>query len=666
MHFFLKYIFLIVAFTFSAFAADTPGQQLSNKLGTGNNPHLLLYLSANGPNWGKFAIDYGTSGNAPWSSNPSINWSSWDVKDTDQNYYGTITLKSDGNSIQWDNYVGGSGGYYLDGIHLDPIGNNTYQLTVDKIYPQGGGGPFPDAPLATPMVYPGTSQPIVLSVQGNQIVNDRGDSILIKGLVRPSLEWSATGQYLSVQDLSNIANWKSSGVVADSNAIRLDLYQGFWLNSQPVTAQGSYKQIINAIVYYATQLGMAVILDLHWTNAGYQSPMANLDSITFWTQVASDYKDFGTVMFELYNEPYGITPQVWLNGDSTYAGFQQLYNAVRGQGANNICIIGGLDYAYDLSFVGPSFKVNGTNIVYCSHPYNNKGEPGYTGPGGTFDQNYQGIFLGNFPLIFTEFGVNQASYFPTGYEPIYTSILNYANSHNIHYTGFAWWVEEGDPQFPALIQDWDGTALYGGIDVHNDMVNHPPTPLPGSTVTFLEIRAISDIFQTTTLFDASDFNGKRYCWNFGDGSSTCTSTAKTSHNYATTGSYVVSLSVIQGNETTKTSRTIKVGANKIPIQTFTVCPPKHLQGKQTISKKGTIKNKLKWDGSQSTDCLPATDFLVLDTKKKKLVAKVIFNKTNTYQTEIKTNKKGKTTYAIIAIDRNGNRSQAKTITIGEK
>jgi len=653
--------FLFLAFTCSVWAVGTTGQQLANFLGTGSNPRLVLELSANGPNWGAFTIDYQGVGNVPWSSNSAINWSSWDVKDTanPQNYYGTITLTSDGTTVVWNNYVGGSGGYYLDGIHLTfNSAISAFQLTVDKIFPQGGGGsgPFPNAPSATPAVYPGTSQPIILQVTGDQIVNDKGDPILLKGLVRPSLEWSATGQYLSTQDLSNIANWNSGGTEASSNVIRLDLFQGFWLNSGPVTQIGSYKQIINAIVYYSVQLGMAVILDLHWTTAGFQSPMANLDSITFWQQVATDYKDFGTVLFELYNEPYGITTDVWLNGNSIYAGFQQLYDAVRGTGAQNICIIGGLDYAYDLSFVSESFKVNGTQIVYCSHPYNNKGQPGYAGEGGTFSQNYQGI-LGNFPLIFTEFGVNQASYFPTGYSPIYTSIIQYANANKINYTGFAWWVQEGDPQFPALIQDWEGTALFGGINVHTDMVAFPGTPLPGGASKLDSFLAIPGLVSSRTRFDASNLGSGTFCWEFGDGSSQCTPGSQSSHIYALPGTYVVTLTITNGSDSSKkvSSKTIKVESSLLPTTCSPVCQPKDLKVRQ-IRKFHGFKNIIKWKNPKTSQfCLNPASYLVFrDQELTNLVTKIPAHRSAKFY-KVKDNVKHKRkTYTVVAVDKDGN------------
>lgn len=665
-------------FSFFAFFCNfhveaASGQQLANYLGTGSNPRLQLQLSSNGPNWGAFTIDYQQLGNVPWSSDSSSNWSSWNVHDTasPSNYYGTITLTSDGNTVQWNNYVAGTNGYYLGGINLSyNSGASAYQLTVDTIYTPGGGGgtgPFPDAPPATPAVYPGTNQPIVLQVSGDRIVNDKGEPVLLKGLVRPSLEWSATGQYLSTQDFSNIANWNSGGAIARSNVVRLDLFQGYWLNSGPATQIGSYKQIINAIIYYSIKLGMAVILDLHWTQAGSQSAMANQDSLTFWQQVASDYAGFGTVLFELYNEPFGITTDVWLNGDSTYVGYQQLYDAVRGAGAQNICIIGGLDYAYDLSFVNQNFKVNGTNIVYCSHPYNSKGQPGYQGEGGTFQQNYQGI-LGNFPLIFTEFGTNSASYFPTGYEQIYSSILEFVNANNVHYIGFAWWAQSSDPQFPCLIQDWNGTPLYGGINIHNDLLQNPGTSLGGISSIFDSFEAELKPVGIPINFDASKLVTGLFCWDFGDATAQCTITPTVYHAYSTPGTYVVTLTIQQeGQQVYKTSRIIEVSPADSPQTNILVCPPRDVETKRVVKAHGKAVNVITWKGPKlKSDCEHPVHYLVFKGQNlTDLIAEVRTpNRKGVYKIKDKIKRRENIAYTIVAVDQNGNRSLPVTVRIG--
>jgi len=658
-------LFLLVA---HPLAAIVSGQQLANYMGTGSNPRLQLILASNGPNWNSYTIDYQQIGNVPWSSDSSENWSSWNVFDTatPPNYYGTITLTSDGSSVQWSDYVAGSNGYYLDGVNFSyNNGILAYQLTVNSVISPGGGGgggegPFPNAPLASPAVYPGTSQPITLQVNGDQIVTDQGDPVLLKGIVRPSLEWSPTGQYLSTQDLSNIANWKSNGSIARSNVIRLDLYQGYWLDSGPVTEMGSYKQIVNAIVYYSTQLGMAVILDLHWIVPGQQSPMADADSLTFWQQVATDYASFGTVLFELFNEPYGIDTNTWLNGGSyqgnSYVGYQQLYDAVRGTGAQNICIIGGLDYAYDLSFVNPSYKVNGTNIVYNSHPYNTKGQANYTGPGGTFQQNYQGI-IGNFPLMFTEFGANSPSYYPTGFDSVYSGILNYANANNVHYSAFAWWVQIGDPAFPALIEDWDGTALYGGNNVHTDLIQHPGTFVEGVENAFRAFKSKRKLDSLNIKFNGSRLGPGTYCWDFGDASGQCTARPTISHLYPRPGAYAVRLTVLrQGLPALTVSKTIQVHSNAPPF--VSTCSPRDARIMQ-VKCLNEVVNTITWKAPNPAEfCAAPAYYLVFrDQNLDSLVARVdVSDKNGKYKVKDKLSRKVKTTYSIIAVDQNGNRS----------
>jgi hypothetical protein len=444
-------------------ASYAKGAQLANYIGTGS-PKLVLELGDNGPKWKSFTIDYQQLGAIPYSSEKGKDWSSWNVKDTAGHYYGTITLISNGTEVSFKDYKGGEG-YYLEGVHFSyNKAVQAFQLTADKIYPPQGDGPFPDAPIAIPAVYPGTKDPVNLSVKGTSIVNDKGKTIILKGMVRPSLEWNKQGEYLSEADILAMKKW---GI----NTIRLDLNQNYWFKSGPKTEQGSYKQIIDAIIYYATKNDMAVILDLHWVEDGHQSPMANKKSIDFWKEVANEYKNFGTVIFELYNEPETITKEVWLHGDTKFAGYKELYDAVRSTDAKNICIVNGVDWGYDLSFVNSQFHVEGYNIVYGSHPYNEKGQT----PQG-FNPSFEGV-VGTYPLIFTEFGVNEKKYFPTDYLRIYKNILRYVNDHQVSYTGFAWWVDKDQPNFPALISDWSGTPINGGINIKDDMAVHAPTSL---------------------------------------------------------------------------------------------------------------------------------------------------------------------------------------------
>lgn len=454
-------------------------QKMYNYVGTGENPKITLVLSANGAGDAPYSIPYGESNYLPIDQDPNKKWSVWNLYDEDNNYYGAVTLDVDKNGIYYyKQYVNPNTGYAIDlpALVWDES-QQAYQMSVGAIYqPQQNDSPFPDSPLATPAISKTTEELYFLTTVEGKLCDPNGNFIQLKGLVRPSLEWNPSGQYLSATDIDNIATWHG-------NALRLDLNQTFWLNSASVDTIGSYKQIIDAIIYHATENGMVTILDLHWTGTDGQTPMANKDSIRFWQEVADYYKNFGQVIFELYNEPYGISKDVWLNGGEgsdkqTYVGYQQLYDAVRSTGAKNPVIIAGLDYGYDLSFVNKEFCVNGDNIIYCTHPYNDKGADNYQGPGGSLDNNTKGI-LGYWPLIMTEFGNNQTQAYqaPTTYQAAYIQAINFCEQWGLSYTDYSWWVENGNPSFPCSIANWKGKPLNGGEYVYADMQKNPATIL---------------------------------------------------------------------------------------------------------------------------------------------------------------------------------------------
>jgi aryl-phospho-beta-D-glucosidase BglC (GH1 family) len=229
-------------------------------------------------------------------------------------------------------------------------------------------------------------------------------------------------------------------------------------------------------VTWAEQAGLDVILDLHWSDQGNlaispaaaQQCMADVNSVTFWTQVATQFMNDGHVSFELYNEPHDVAWSVWLNGGMSESagvsscganfmvvGMQTLYNTVRATGAKNLVIIGGLQYAYDLSGVANT-PVSGYNIVYATHPYNQPNKQPANWPAGF------GYLTTMYPVMATEFGdVTSCS---GSYN---TSLISYAGMNNMSWSAWAWFdVTSGNPcSFPALISDWAGTPTTCGAVV---------------------------------------------------------------------------------------------------------------------------------------------------------------------------------------------------------
>ena len=283
-------------------------------------------------------------------------------------------------------------------------------------------------------------------VDGNTIYDSGGRPHLFHGLDRPSLEWNPVGEMLSSQDFQLMASWRS-------NVVRISLNQDSWLQNT-----SNYQATVDQVVQWSEQSGQDAILDLHWSDKGQlgsgagQQIMADANSVTFWQQVAAKYKADGRVIFELYNEPHDVTWDVWLSGGSAggfqVAGMQQLYDAVRGAGADNLVVVGGLNFAFDLSGV-PSHRVSGYNIAYATHPYAVTGrEPD------KWDASF-GFLAATDPIIVTEFGTFDCS---TDY---YSMLLAYANQHAISWTAWAWY--NGGCGFPAVIADWSGTPNAPGM-----------------------------------------------------------------------------------------------------------------------------------------------------------------------------------------------------------
>jgi endoglucanase len=286
-------------------------------------------------------------------------------------------------------------------------------------------------------------------VVGNTVCTPAGKAHLFHGVDRDSMEFSVTGQYLSAKDFQAMGAWHA-------NVVRVALNQDYWLSGSP-TYSSDYAPLVDQVVQWAHAAGLDVILDLHWSDTGdfmvkpAQQFMADMHSVQFWSEVAGRYKGDGRVFFELYNEPNGIPPEVWLSGGPSgsvpsfqVAGMQQLYDTVRAAGANNLVIAGGLDYAFDLSFV-QTMPVQGYNIMYATHPYNNSTE---SQPGNW--AYYWGDLAATKPVIVTEFGDGTGSCSPVWDQ----TLIPYADSVNASWTAWAWWV--GGCKYPSLLTSGRG------------------------------------------------------------------------------------------------------------------------------------------------------------------------------------------------------------------
>lgn len=369
-----------------------------------------------------------------------------------------------------------------------------------------------------------------LKISGNQIVTASGGcTVRLKGVDMSGLEFSVQGDG-SGAPTTNIAGNTMTDYVAlateavnvwHANCIRLPINQDYWCGCSNTrgTPNAGYQAEIQAVVNYCNTNNVYLDLDLHWSGtyggtsatapcsggnswgtALGQQNMPDWNAVTFWGLVANTawIKNNPAVMFDLYNEPHDVSWSVWRNGGSTGSspsqtpGLQQLLTTVRGVGANNVCIAGGLNWAFDLTGVvgqsgdGINYSLtdsSGNGVLYASHCYDNK--TGGSSTVGTAWDPYVTIATSAVPVIIEEFGPG------TGYSSDNSNAnwtnsaltwINGTNNKNYVYSATAW-AFSADVG-PTLLSSFGGfptTSYFGGpVSTWLYQLNETPTPNCGS------------------------------------------------------------------------------------------------------------------------------------------------------------------------------------------
>jgi endoglucanase len=346
-------------------------------------------------------------------------------------------------------------------IQLNSLANaqpNGFDCFVDDVHFLRTPTPRAAAPRNVTTVNGHTIAPGGYYTEGNQIFDSTGAVHVFKGIARPSFEFDPAGIGITREDIQRM---RAKG----ANVIRYSLSEGYWLSTHPQFNR-NYQAYVDRAVQWTLQSGMDAIIDLHWSGSPVadQEQMASRQSITFWQQVAQKYAGDGRVIFELYNEPHDVSATVWRNGDGQFAGMQEMYNAVRTAGANNLVLAGGLDFAYNLESVLPAQQLAGVNIGYVTHPYRFKNPPP--------PQGYDGV-AASVPIVATEFGDADVG----GIGPndcgtaTYTSSIDDFTRRGMSWTAWAWTVAESRCAFPSLIDKYDGTPTPPGQVVFQAMQN---------------------------------------------------------------------------------------------------------------------------------------------------------------------------------------------------
>ncbi len=330
-----------------------------------------------------------------------------------------------------------------------------------------------------------------LHVAGNTLLNGAGQVVRLHGVNRSGTEYACIqgwGIFDGPSDAASvqaIASWHT-------NAVRVPLNEDCWLdvNGAPAAySGGNYQTAIINYVDLLNSYGLAAILDLHWNAPGTQQatgqqPMPDQDHApAFWQSVATTFKGNSSVVFDLYNEPYPDNNQIstaawqcWLNGGTcsgvSYpaAGMQELVNTVRGTGARNVVLLGGITYADTLDqwlTYKPSDPTG--NLGASWHIYNNQ----YCSASSCWTSQVAPVAAA-VPLTALEIGENDCT------ANFITPLMNWLDAQGAGYLAWAW-DTYSCTSFPSIISDYGGTPTqtYGqGYQAHLANLASSPSPSP--------------------------------------------------------------------------------------------------------------------------------------------------------------------------------------------
>ena len=302
-----------------------------------------------------------------------------------------------------------------------------------------------------------------LKVSGNKLVTADGTAVWLQGVNVPSLGWSGKGENVLQSIKVAIDEWKA-------NVIRLPVNDSLWFGRgrAPETSNDAeaYRQVVDNAVKVAAARGAYIVLDLHRFSAPEDR------DVEFWKDAAARYKNNPAVLFDIFNEPDGVSWEVWRNGGEVKAkqkdkkeprvfqspGMQGLIEAVRATGAKNIIVAGGLGHAYDLSGILNGYALEdktGNGIMYATHFYN-------------WHRGWQKNFLDlvdKYPILIGETGADvkkmpfvksESQEDPMTWVP---DMLAMVQKHRLNWTGFSM----HPTCTPVMITNWtfEPTPFWG-------------------------------------------------------------------------------------------------------------------------------------------------------------------------------------------------------------
>lgn len=323
-----------------------------------------------------------------------------------------------------------------------------------------------------------------LHVSGNQLVNASGEQVILRGVDRSGGEYNCVkgfGVWDGPMNQASVTAMRQWNV----NAVRVPLNEACWNGESyvPRPYRGvNYRQAVQSYVRLLNRNGIVAILDLQWTDGGYDGPLAvcssasatcakpmpdAAQSIPFWASVARTFTGNDAVVFDVFNEPFpqGATGsaaqawQCWRHGGSScpgigypVAGMQQLVDAVRSAGADNVIMLGGIGWSDDLTqWLRNEPADPDHNLAASWHTYN------FNRCASLSCWNSQvAPVIAKVPVIAGEIGENDCA------DTYIGPLMSWLDARSTGYLGWAWNSDFSCSAGPGLITSYAGTPTAFG------------------------------------------------------------------------------------------------------------------------------------------------------------------------------------------------------------
>lgn len=307
--------------------------------------------------------------------------------------------------------------------------------------------------------------PAPLRVQGNRLVDPSGAEVWLQGLNAGGLETDPLDTQPVKSLVVGIDDWKA-------RVVRLPVQDRFWFGLDPRQDDGgaAYRERIDKCVMLAANRGAYLVLDLH----EFRAPRER--HVRFWRDAAARYANHPAVLFDLFNEPFGTSWEVWRDGgfvaenrgpdESAFlsdeekkknqgyesVGMQALLDAVRAAGAKNVVVVAGLGWSYDLRGIAEGRGLSdpeGRGIAYSWHVYNWHRD---------WEKHVLAVAAAH-PILVGEVGadVKKMNFIPLADQENPHSwvpdMLGFIQKHRLNWTGWCFHPSHT----PVMIEDWKYT-----------------------------------------------------------------------------------------------------------------------------------------------------------------------------------------------------------------